>query len=130
MKRLVLFLTTLLSWTLVPLPASATAGGQADTRERLPLRRVTRLLRCRRRLHASLHRHAGLPHGGPDGRALHGRGGVGVRVLRSDGPPTTSGEGTLMIVSVASWGDAICRSNDRTQRIDIASVLASSRSSG
>ncbi|HZB01051.1 MAG TPA: trypsin-like serine protease [Actinomycetota bacterium] len=33
-------------------------------------------------------------------------------------------EDTLMIVSVTSWGDAICRSNDMTQRIDIASVLA------
>jgi secreted trypsin-like serine protease len=29
---------------------------------------------------------------------------------------------TLMIVSVTSWGDAICRSNDMTQRIDISSV--------
>jgi secreted trypsin-like serine protease len=32
-------------------------------------------------------------------------------------------EDTLIIVSVTSWGDAICRSNDMTQRIDIASVL-------
>jgi hypothetical protein len=24
---------------------------------------------------------------------------------------------------VTSWGDAVCRSNDQTQRIDIASVL-------
>ena len=31
-------------------------------------------------------------------------------------------EDTLMIVSVTSWGDAICRSNDMTQRIDIPSV--------
>ena len=30
---------------------------------------------------------------------------------------------TLIIVSVTSWGDAICRSNDMTQRTDIASVL-------
>jgi secreted trypsin-like serine protease len=30
---------------------------------------------------------------------------------------------TLIIVSVTSWGDAICRSNDMTQRIDTASVL-------
>jgi secreted trypsin-like serine protease len=29
---------------------------------------------------------------------------------------------TLMVVSVTSWGDAICRSNDMTQRIDIPSV--------
>jgi secreted trypsin-like serine protease len=32
-------------------------------------------------------------------------------------------ENTLIIASVTSWGDAICRSNDMTQRIDIASVL-------
>ena len=32
-------------------------------------------------------------------------------------------EDTLIIVSVTSWGDAICRSNDMTQRIDLASVL-------
>jgi secreted trypsin-like serine protease len=30
---------------------------------------------------------------------------------------------TLIIVSVTSWGDAICRSNDMTQRTDLASVL-------
>lgn len=30
---------------------------------------------------------------------------------------------TLMLVSVTSWGDAICRSLDMTQRTDIASVL-------
>ena len=32
-------------------------------------------------------------------------------------------EDTLTIVSVTSWGDAICRANDMTQRVDIASVL-------
>jgi secreted trypsin-like serine protease len=32
-------------------------------------------------------------------------------------------EDTLMIVSVTSWGDAVCRSNDMTQRVDLASVL-------
>ncbi len=32
-------------------------------------------------------------------------------------------EDTLVIVSVTSWGDAICRSNDMTQRVDIGSVL-------
>jgi secreted trypsin-like serine protease len=32
-------------------------------------------------------------------------------------------EDTLIIVSVTSWGDAICQSNDMTQRVDIASVL-------
>jgi secreted trypsin-like serine protease len=30
---------------------------------------------------------------------------------------------TLIIVSVTSWGDANCRANDQTQRVDIASVL-------
>jgi secreted trypsin-like serine protease len=30
---------------------------------------------------------------------------------------------TLIIVSVTSWGDAICRANDMTQRTDLASVL-------
>jgi secreted trypsin-like serine protease len=30
---------------------------------------------------------------------------------------------TLILVSVTSWGDANCRSNDMTQRVDIASVL-------
>jgi secreted trypsin-like serine protease len=32
-------------------------------------------------------------------------------------------EDTLTIVSVTSWGDAICHSNDMTQRTDIPSVL-------
>ena len=32
-------------------------------------------------------------------------------------------EDTLIIVSVTSWGDAICRASDMTQRTDIASVL-------
>jgi len=31
---------------------------------------------------------------------------------------------TLKVVSVTSWGDAICRSNDMTQRTDTASVLS------
>jgi secreted trypsin-like serine protease len=30
---------------------------------------------------------------------------------------------TLKVVGVTSWGDAICRSNDRAQRLDLASVL-------
>jgi secreted trypsin-like serine protease len=30
---------------------------------------------------------------------------------------------TLIIVSVTSWGDANCRANDQTQRVDIPSVL-------
>ncbi|HET7928745.1 MAG TPA: trypsin-like serine protease [Actinomycetota bacterium] len=30
---------------------------------------------------------------------------------------------TLILVSVTSWGDSVCRSNDQTQRVDIASVL-------
>ena len=32
-------------------------------------------------------------------------------------------EDSLMLVSVTSWGDAICRSNDMTQRLDISSAL-------
>ena len=32
-------------------------------------------------------------------------------------------EETLLLVSVTSWGDANCRSNDMTQRVDLASVL-------
>ena len=32
-------------------------------------------------------------------------------------------EDTLTIVSVTSWGDAICRAHDMTQRVDIPSVL-------
>jgi len=32
-------------------------------------------------------------------------------------------EETLIIASVTSWGDAICRAHDMTQRVDIASVL-------
>ncbi len=31
-------------------------------------------------------------------------------------------EDTLILVSVTSWGDAICRSNDMTQRLDIPSA--------
>lgn len=30
---------------------------------------------------------------------------------------------TLILASVTSWGDAVCRSNDQTQRVDIPSVL-------
>ena len=33
----------------------------------------------------------------------------------------TSGR-TPIIVSVTSWGDAICRAHDMTQRVDIASA--------
>jgi len=32
-------------------------------------------------------------------------------------------EDTLVLVAVTSWGDAICRSNDMTQRIDLQSAL-------
>ena len=32
-------------------------------------------------------------------------------------------EDTLIIASVTSWGDAICRAHDMTQRVDIGSVL-------
>jgi secreted trypsin-like serine protease len=32
-------------------------------------------------------------------------------------------EDELLLVSVTSWGDAICRSNDMTQRVDLPAVL-------
>jgi secreted trypsin-like serine protease len=32
-------------------------------------------------------------------------------------------EDTLVMVAVTSWGDAICRSNDMTQRLDLATAL-------
>jgi hypothetical protein len=31
---------------------------------------------------------------------------------------------SLILASVTSWGDAICRSNDMTQRVDLAAALA------
>ena len=30
---------------------------------------------------------------------------------------------SLKVVAVTSWGDNICRSNDMTQRLDVASAL-------
>jgi secreted trypsin-like serine protease len=47
--------------------------------------------------------------------------GMGGTCFGDSGGPHFWGD-TLTIVSVTSWGDAICRSNDMTQRIDIASV--------
>ena len=38
-------------------------------------------------------------------------------------------EDSLMLVSVTSWGDAICRSNDMTQRLDISSATWLARTS-
>jgi secreted trypsin-like serine protease len=32
-------------------------------------------------------------------------------------------EDTLIMVAVTSWGDAVCRSNDMTQRLDLATAL-------
>jgi secreted trypsin-like serine protease len=64
-------------------------------------------------------------------------GGLNRDDLHLQGNPTATGLGgtcfgdsggphfwddTLRIVAVTSWGDAICRSNDMTQRIDIPSV--------
>lgn len=48
--------------------------------------------------------------------------GQGGTCFGDSGGPHFWGD-TLTIVSVTSWGDAICRSNDMTQRIDLGSVL-------
>ena len=50
------------------------------------------------------------------------QGGSGGTCFGDSGGPTFWDD-TLTIVSVTSWGDAICRSNSMTQRLDIASVL-------
>ena len=67
------------------------------------------------------------PYGGLTQNNLHlqqnpnSTGGGGTCFGDSGGPHFW--QDTLMIVSVTSWGDAICRSNDMTQRLDIQSVL-------
>ena len=48
--------------------------------------------------------------------------GEGGTCFRDSGGPHFW-EDTLIIVSVTSWGDEICRSTDMTQRIALASVL-------
>jgi secreted trypsin-like serine protease len=68
------------------------------------------------------------PYGGLTQNNLHLQGnpnatGMGGTCFGDSGGPHFW-EDTLTIVSVTSWGDAICRSNDMTQRVDIASVLA------
>jgi secreted trypsin-like serine protease len=66
------------------------------------------------------------PYGGLTRNNLHlqansnATGGGGTCFGDSGGPHFWND--TLTIASVTSWGDAICRSNDMTQRIDIASV--------
>ena len=67
------------------------------------------------------------PYGGLTRNSLHLQGnpnatGMGGTCFGDSGGPHFW-EDTLVIVSVTSWGDAICRSNDMTQRVDIASVL-------
>lgn len=69
--------------------------------------------------------------------AMEAYGGLNRDDLHLQGNPNATGLGgtcfgdsggphfwrsTLKIVAVTSWGDAICRSNDMTQRLDIASV--------
>lgn len=67
------------------------------------------------------------PYGGLTQNNLHllqnpnSTGGGGTCFGDSGGPHFW--QDTQTIVSVTSWGDAICRSNDMTQRIDLASVL-------
>lgn len=46
---------------------------------------------------------------------------AGGTCFGDSGGPHFSGD-SLLLVSVTSWGDAICRSNDMTQRVDVASV--------
>ncbi len=72
-------------------------------------------------------RFAGSPYGGLTQNNLHLQAnpnatGAGGTCFGDSGGPQFW-EGTLVIVSITSWGDAICRSNDMTQRLDIPSVL-------
>jgi secreted trypsin-like serine protease len=67
------------------------------------------------------------PFGGLTQNTLHLQGnnratGLGGTCFGDSGGPHFWGD-TLILVSVTSWGDAICRSNDMTQRADIPSVL-------
>ena len=48
--------------------------------------------------------------------------GAGGTCFGDSGGPHFLGE-DLILVSVTSWGDAICRANDMTQRLDTASAL-------
>jgi secreted trypsin-like serine protease len=67
------------------------------------------------------------PYGGLNQNNLHLQGnhqatGLGGTCFGDSGGPHFW-EDTLVLVSVTSWGDANCRSNDMTQRADIPSVL-------
>jgi secreted trypsin-like serine protease len=67
------------------------------------------------------------PYGGLTQNSLHLQGntnatGQGGTCFGDSGGPHFW-QDTLILVSVTSWGDANCRSNDMTQRTDIASVL-------
>ncbi len=72
-------------------------------------------------------RFAASPYAGLNQQKLHlaqnpnSTGGGGTCFGDSGGPHFWND--TLVIASVTSWGDAICRSNDMTQRVDIPTVL-------
>src|SRR5919109_1620591 len=73
-----------------------------------------------------LRRFAQQPYGGLTRNNLHMQGnflatGLGGTCFGDSGGPHFW-EDTRVIVAVTSWGDAICRSNDMTQRLDLASV--------
>jgi secreted trypsin-like serine protease len=73
-----------------------------------------------------LRRFASSPYGGLTRNNLHLQGngtatGLGGTCFGDSGGPHFWRQ-TLKIVAVTSWGDAICRSNDMTQRVDLASV--------
>ncbi|HEX6230761.1 MAG TPA: trypsin-like serine protease [Actinomycetota bacterium] len=67
------------------------------------------------------------PYGGLTKNNLHLRSngtatGGGGTCFGDSGGPHFLGD-SLLLVSVTSWGDAVCRSLDMTQRVDIPSVL-------
>jgi Trypsin len=67
------------------------------------------------------------PYGGLTQNNLHLQGnhqatGLGGTCFGDSGGPHFWGD-TLVLVSVTSWGDAICHTLDMTQRTDIPSVL-------
>jgi secreted trypsin-like serine protease len=72
-------------------------------------------------------RFAESPYGGLNQQKLHllqnpNPAGAGGTCFGDSGGPHFWND-TLVIASVTSWGDAICRSNDMTQRVDIPTVL-------
>ena len=75
-----------------------------------------------------IRRFAATPYGGLTQNNLHlqqnpnaAGGGAGGTCFGDSGGPHFW-QDTLILVSVTSWGDAICRSNDMTQRVDIPSA--------